>query len=516
MTKTELLGELMNREMHCPFYGKETAGCGAGCGYVSVSVVHSIANYCSSRYAECAMYKALLDRRAMPHRIPNADCNPRKPEMTGGDMSQDLKHRGWIVTLAGTAINLALGILYTWSVFKGAIKASIEKGGAGSFQWDLASINDPYAVCCLVFAFAMIVAGKCQDKVGPRVTALVGALLVGAGFFWISQTTDYMAWVLGFGVLAGTGIGFGYSSATPPALKWFPPARTGLIAGLVVSGFGLASVYIAPLATWLLRVYGLQQAMLFFGIMFLFVVSGLSMLLTNPPKGYVPAVAPAKGAAPARKVSRDYTPSEILKTPTFYLLWLLFFIGSGAGLMVIGSVAGMAKKSLGEMAFLAVAIMAVGNAGGRIVAGLLSDRIGRSRTLFVMLVCQALMMFAAIPIVGSQATSPVVLVLLATFIGFNYGTNLSLFPTFAKDLWGLKNFGTNYGVLFSAWGVGGFVMSRVSEMLQARSGGSFDSCFIAAGLCLIMGAALALKIKTREQLDAESAALMPEPEVQEA
>ena len=124
-------------------------------------------------------------------------------------MSQDLKHRGWIVTLAGTAINLALGILYTWSVFKGAIKASIEKGGAGSFQWDLASINDPYAVCCLVFAFAMIVAGKCQDKVGPRVTTLVGALLVGAGFFWISQTTDYMAWVLGFGVLAGTGIGFG-------------------------------------------------------------------------------------------------------------------------------------------------------------------------------------------------------------------------------------------------------------------------------------------------------------------
>jgi len=431
-------------------------------------------------------------------------------------MSQAAQNRGWVVTLAGTAINLALGILYTWSIFKGAIKASIEKGGAGSFQWDLASINDPYAVCCLVFAFAMIVAGKCQDKVGPRVTALVGALLVGAGFFWISQTTSYVAWVLGFGVLAGTGIGFGYSSATPPALKWFPPARTGLIAGLVVSGFGLASVYIAPLATWLLKEYGLQQAMLFFGIGFLFVVSGLSMLLTNPPKGYVASATPVKSGAPVSRAPRDYTPSEILKSPTFYLLWLLFFIGSGAGLMVIGSVAGMAKKSLGEMAFLAVAIMAVGNAGGRIVAGMLSDRIGRARTLFVMLACQALMMFAAIPIVGSKSTNPILLVVLATLIGFNYGTNLSLFPTFAKDLWGLKNFGTNYGVLFSAWGVGGFVMSRVSEMLQARSAGSFDSCFIAAGLCLILAAVLALKIKTREQLDAESAALMPEPEGQGA
>lgn len=429
-------------------------------------------------------------------------------------MSQELRNRGWIVTLAGTAINLALGILYTWSVFKGAIKASIEKGGPGAFQWDLASINDPYAVCCLVFSFAMIVAGKCQDKVGPRVTAMVGGLLVGAGFFWISQTTSYAAWVLGFGVLAGTGIGFGYSSATPPALKWFPPARTGLIAGLVVSGFGLASVYIAPLATWLLKVYGLQQAMLFFGLMFLFVVSSLSMFLTNPPKGYV--AANAKADAPVRRVSREYTPSEILKTPTFYLLWLLFFIGSGAGLMVIGSVAGMAKKSLGELAFLAVAIMAVGNAGGRIVAGLLSDRIGRARTLFVMLACQALMMFAAIPIVGSKATSPILLVVLATFIGFNYGTNLALFPSFVKDLWGLKNFGINYGVLFSAWGVGGFVMGRVSEMLQARSAGSFDSCFFAAGLCLILAAALTFKIKTREQLDAQSADMVSEPAVQKA
>jgi MFS family permease len=168
------------------------------------------------------------------------------------------------------------------------------------------------------------------------------------------------------------------------------------------------------------------------------------------------------------------------------------------------------------MAFLAVAIMAVGNAAGRIVAGVLSDRIGRSRTLFVMLASQALMMFAAVPIVSSGGTAPALLVLLATFIGFNYGTNLALFPSFAKDFWGLKNFGTNYGVLFSAWGIGGFVMGRVSEMLQARSAGSFDSCFISAGLCLVLAAALALKIKSREQVENEFATLSPEPLVQEA
>jgi nitrate/nitrite transporter NarK len=515
MTKAELLDELIKQDKSCAFYGTGEQGCEIGCSYLSVSDVSTIVNFCNAKYAECAKYQALASQQAQRQAPAGNPIDLRKPGRTGGDMTQAAQNRGWIVTLAGTAINLALGILYTWSIFKGAIKASIEKGGPGSFQWDLASINDPYAVCCLVFAFAMIVAGKCQDKVGPRVTALVGGILVGAGFFWISQTTSYAAWVLGFGVLAGTGIGFGYSSATPPALKWFPPAKTGLVAGLVVSGFGLASVYIAPLATWLVGKYGLQQAMLFFGIGFLFVVTGLSVLLTNPPKGYTPGgVHAAQAGVRVKKPVRDYAPSEILKTPTFYLLWLLFFIGSGAGLMVIGSVAGMAKKSLGELAFLAVAIMAVGNAGGRIVAGLLSDRIGRARTLFVMMAAQALLMFVAIPVVGSKATNPIVLVLLATFIGFNYGTNLSLFPSFAKDLWGLRNFGTNYGVLFSAWGVGGFVMGRVSEMLQARSAGSFDSCFIAAGLCLVLAAALALKIKTREQLDAEEALLGSEPAVQ--
>jgi len=386
-------------------------------------------------------------------------------------MTDTVKHKGWSVTFSGTGINLALGILYTWSIFKGAIKQSIEKGGEGAFNWDLASLNDPYAVCCIVFAFVMILAGKCQDRFGPRVTAFIGGILVGLGFIWISQTTSYVAWVLGFGLLAGTGIGFGYSAATPPALKWFPPAKTGLIAGLVVSGFGLASVYIAPLAQYLLGVWGLQKAMMFFGIAFLIVVCGLSTLLINPPAGYVPEVAGAKGAkgAPAPTVKMEAKPSEMLKTRAFYTIWFIYFIGAGAGLMVIGSVAGMAKKSMGEMAFLVVAIMAIGNAGGRIIAGILSDKIGRRATLLIMLSFQTLLMLVAVPIVGSEKASGVLLVLLATFIGFNYGTNLSLFPSLTKDNWGLKNFGINYGIVFTAWGVGGFVMGRLSQMLIAST-----------------------------------------------
>ena len=421
-------------------------------------------------------------------------------------MSKAIKNRGKIVVAAGTGINLALGVLYTWSIFKGAIKQSIEAGGAGAFNWSLESLNDPYAVCCLVFAFMMIVAGKCQDKLGPRITAAIGGLLVGIGFVWISQSAAYLSWVLGFGVLVGTGIAFGYSSATPPALKWFPPNQTGKIAGLVVAGFGLASVYIAPLAKYLLMTQGLQKAMLIFGIAFMVIVSLLAALLQNPPEGFCPeGFVDRRGKCEASQKTREMFndvnlgPSEVIRTPTFWLLWFLYFIGAGAGLMVIGSVAGMAKSSLGANAFVAVALLAVGNAGGRVAAGILSDMIGRSKTLAGMFLFQAVLMFTAIPVVGSGGSSPVILVLLATFIGFNYGSNLALFPSFAKDMWGIKNFGVNYGILFTAWGVGGFVMSRASQWLVADTG-SFANSFITAGALLVAGAGLTFLVKDHKSI----------------
>ncbi|BDV43570.1 MFS transporter [Geotalea uraniireducens] len=412
-------------------------------------------------------------------------------------MTESTKNRGWQVALAGTGINLALGVLYAWSIFKGAIKTSIAKGGPGAFNWDLSSVNDPYAVCCLVFAFAMILAGKCQDKIGPARTALIGGVLVGAGFVIISQSTSYAAWVLGFGVLAGAGFGFGYSAATPPALKWFPSSKTGLIAGIVVAGFGLAPVYIAPLSTYLLGTVGIGTAMLILATAFAVVVCGLSFLLVNPPAGYVPAETAAAAttakAAPA-KPAVNATASEMLRSGKFYILWITYFIGAGAGLMVIGSVAGIAKKSMGAMAFLAVAIMALGNAGGRVVAGILSDKIGRTATLMIMFIFQACLMFAAIGIVGAGEPNAVLVVLLATFIGFNYGANLSLFPSFSKDYWGLKNYGLNYGILFTAWGVGGFVMGRASEMLNNQTG-SFRASFLLAGGMLIAGAVMTLALR---------------------
>jgi MFS family permease len=396
-----------------------------------------------------------------------------------------VKNQGWTVVSAGLGINLALGVLYTWSMFKAEI--------GSHFGWKGSQLNDPYALCCLVFAFAMILAGRCQDRFGPRVTASMGGLLVGAGLVLISTTNNYGVWLLGFGVLVGLGIGFGYSSATPPALKWFPPAKTGVIAGLVVAGFGLAPVYLAPTSQYLLAHFGLEKSMLIFGLAFVVIVCGLAQLLKNPPAGFVSA--PKASAAATAAAAFHASPGEMMRSPMFYLLWAIYCIGAGAGLMVISSVSGMAKKSMGEHAFIAVAVMALGNAGGRVVAGILSDKIGRRWTLVLVLAIQAALMFAAIDMTARKDIAPVLIVLLATLIGFNYGANLALFPSFAKDFWGLKSFGLNYGVLFTAWGVGGFVFPKVQQALTEGSKGSFSSSFIAAGVSLIVAAVAALFIK---------------------
>ena len=388
---------------------------------------------------------------------------------------------GWKVAAAGTGINLALGVLYAWSIFKSAIEKD--------FGWRPEQLNDPYAVCCLVFSFVMILGGRCQDRFGPRRTAMLGGVLVAVGLGIASQSTQYLNWVLGFGVLAGAGIGFGYSAATPPALKWFPASQTGKVAGMVVAGFGLAPLYIAPLTDVLLRRGGISLATTFYAIFFLVVVCGLALVLRNPP-------AEERQEAPGigrRETSLEL--SRLFLSKDFYFLWMVYFIASGSGLMVISSINGMAKKSMGEMAFFAVVVLALGNAAGRLVAGLVSDKIGRKGTLLGVTLLQAGCMALAVPVTES-GNFPLLIVLLATAIGFNYGANLALFPSFTKDLYGLKNFGVNYGILFTAWGLGGFVLSRVQQMLKASSGG-FTSSFVTASVLLLVAAGLATRLKGR-------------------
>jgi len=410
---------------------------------------------------------------------------------------------GWRVTFAGMGINMALGILYTWSV--------ISKGIPEEWGWNESDKSWPYSVACLVFCIIMVPAGRLQDKFGPRVVAAIGGVLVGIGFVFSSMTTTPLGFIIGFGVLAGAGIGFGYASATPPAIKWFPPAKTGLIAGIVVSGFGLASVYAAPLTKWLMGNYGLQRTMLILGIGFLFIITGVKTILTPLWFGFSQMLqAPGEDYAPqtikAQKVALhdkdNLTPGEMLRTPQFYMLWLMYACGAGAGLMIISKLAAIADKQVGiSLGFVLVAVLALGNGGGRILAGMLSDKIGRKATMFICFVSQAIFIFLISKATMENTLGKIpMMCLLSALIGANYGANLSLFPSITKDFYGVKNFGINYGLVFTAWGVGGFMLAKLAGTVYDKTQ-SFNFAYFCASGLLILAAIMVFMLKSPKHLE---------------
>jgi len=385
-----------------------------------------------------------------------------------------MAHVGWRVTFAGLGVNLALGILYTWSV--------ISKGLPDS--WTATEKSLPYSLACFVFCLTMVPAGRMQDRFGPRLVTTLGGILVGAGMILAGLWITPMGFIVGFGVLAGAGIGFGYASATPPAVKWFPAAKTGLIAGVVVSGFGLASVYAAPLSKWLIGSFGIPTTMTALGVAFLIVVVGLAQLLKPPPPGYMPGEKDRNGNIAKAPAGADFKPTEMLRTWQFYVLWFMYACGAGAGLMIISKLATIADKQAGiRLGFLLVVALAVGNGAGRILAGMLSDRMGRRKTMLVCFVFQAALVFGlSMATEGSVLAGMAALALVSALVGANYGANLSLFPSITKDYYGLKNFGVNYGLVFTAWGIGGLTLSILMGRVYDRYQIFTYAYYVAAGL----------------------------------
>jgi len=471
-----------------------------------------------------------------------------------------MKNKGWLVTFAGMGINLALGVLYTCSVIKKAIPAE--------WGWTDADKALPYSIACIVFALVMVPAGRLQDRIGPRWVATAGGILTGIGCIIASYAVTVLWFVIGFGVFAGAGIGLGYAAATPPAVKWFSARKTGLIAGLVVAGFGLASVYISPIANHLtgfsltgqpvsevvelsrakafadaeyekaqrvlsttqaefggsdvthiaqvlevkdvarkdaatqllaLKERNIHRTMLFFGIGFLIVVTLLAQFLTVPPQGYQPPDA-AQGNVKASAAAINLGPAEILRTPLFYVLWTMYAFASGAGLMIIGNITTIAKIGKIEAGFILVALLAIGNAAGRIVAGMLSDRIGRTWTMCIIFLFQAVLMF----VLRTGLFDMTAFIIVSMLLGFNYGACLSVFPSAVKDNFGLKNFGINYGLVFTAWGVGGFIFplaaGKIFEAAKKATGaGSYNDAYLTAAAVLVLAAGLTFAARTIEK-----------------
>lgn len=418
--------------------------------------------------------------------------------MSDSESTQPVVNHGWRVTFAGLGINLALAIMYTWSV--------ISNGVPDEWEWTQSQKSLPFALSCLVISLVMVPAGQMQDKLGPRLVATLGGLLVGSGMILASFTTTSLGYVLGFGVLTGAGIAFAYASATPPAVKWFPPAKTGMIVGIVVSGFGLAPVYAAPLANWLIGDFGLATAVMILGVAFLVVVSGLAQFLKVPPAGYVPPGTPPQSPGGGAVGKENYRPWEMLKTWQFYVLWFMYACGAGAGLMIISMIAKIASVQAGlELGFVLVAVLAIGNGAGRIIAGMASDRIGRTATMVICFVLQAVaILLLSQTTKGSPLANPVVLAVVSALVGANYGANLALFPSLTKDYYGLKNLGVNYGLMFTSWGFGGFLLSQLAGQVYDQTG-SFNFAYYCSAALLAVAAAVTFTLKPPHHTEEEPA-----------
>ncbi|MBY5993833.1 OFA family MFS transporter [Ferrimonas balearica] len=397
------------------------------------------------------------------------------------------------ILIAGVCINLVMGVLYAWSIFSKALQTEL--------GWSSVDAGMPYSVAVMVFAASLLVSGILQDRMGPRRMVILGCSMVATGLLLSSFATTPLMLVLTFGVLVGAGIGFGYACLSPSAMKWFHPSKKGLVNGLIAGGFGMAPLYLAPLTTELIDLYGINNAFLFLGAGALLIAVPLAFTIVNPPAGYTPAV-PAKLAGQAKApANADMSWRQMLSTPQFYMLWVMFCFASSAGLMLIGNITSIAavQGNLANAAFLVV-VLAIFNTLGRIVMGILSDKIGRSQTLLLVFLIQGgnMLLFPTL-------TTEWGFVLGAALAGIGYGALLSVFPSITADYYGLKNYGSNFGVLYTAWGVSGFIGPVIAGYV-AGAYGSYAIAYTVSAVMLAVAAVLALVIKP----------IKSEPEVTEA
>ena len=384
----------------------------------------------------------------------------------------------WRVVVGGVSMNLALGSLYAWSVYV----LPLEK----EFGWTRAQTSRVYTIAVVTFAATFILAGRIQDKRGPRVCALAGAALVSLGFFLVSLTSSLWFLYLVFGVMVGAGNGFGYATPMPVASKWFPDKR-GLVVGLMVGGYGAGSAIIGPIASSLIESVGWRLTFRLLGAAF-FVMGMLgTWLLTNPPEGYKPQGWTPPPAALRR---RDYTTAEMLRTPQFFQLWVAYCLGTTAGQMAISQLIPFARSAglAAAVATLALPVTAAGNAGGRILSGWLSDSLGRLRTLRIMVLASAI----AMPALFLWREQAVLFFVLAAAVYWCYGTQLSVFASTTADFYGTRNLGMNYGILFTAWGAAGILGPSIGGRVFDAFGDYRYAFYAASGLAIVAFASLSL------------------------
>ena len=425
-------------------------------------------------------------------------------------MSENKVMNRWYVVIGAILIQLCLGAIYAWSVFTPKL---VDK--AGKYAFSASQANWIFSIGLLVFAFTLIISGRMMVKTGPKKLAIASAFVLGLGYILGGLLGSSFATQLIFiGIVGGAGIGLGYVVPIAVGVKWFPDKK-GMVTGLAVAGFGFgAMIWVKSAGEWfnlldtmnLFGLGGVQSVFFLYGIIFMAAILLGSIVMIDPPPGYVPeGWTPPEASAGGVAVSgmTSFEPREMLGTPQFYMTWLTFLFSAMAGLMVIGNIklfgidalkaTGMDIKIASAVTGTALAWLAILNGLGRIIWGTVSDKIGRKMAIFLMCLFQGIIMF----LFYKMGSNPTTLIIGACIIGFNFGGNFALFPAITADYFGNKNVGLNYGYVFVSYGIAGVLGPQIAAYFKDAAKGNPDPAlwvtpFMIAAVACMIGAAIML------------------------
>ena len=392
-------------------------------------------------------------------------------------MAEEKVTNRWIMVIAALVMQICLGVLYAYSVFRGPMTKEL--------GYTVKQTGYPLMASFFFFAVGMIVAGRWQDKAGPRTVGLFGGVLLAIGCAVAgAMYKDLTMLVIGYGVIGGLGVGFAYVTPIATCIKWFPDKR-GTITGLAVFGFGAGTLVFGPLLSKLIASSGIAATFYTVAVIMLVFVCGAAAIFKVPPAGYKPAgwnpPAPAPGA---QVIKTNYTPNEIIKTGSFWILWFTYFIGAAAGLMMIGQAVpiGVEVAKLDKaVAATGLGTMALLNGLGRLFWGSVSDKLGRTKTVIA---CFIVYILAFVFLLPNSNTFMLWLVGICA-VGFAYGGYLALMPSLTADYFGTKSLGANYGYLFTAWGVAGVGGPFMIDYIKTATGAFTNAMYITAGACVV-------------------------------
>lgn len=388
----------------------------------------------------------------------------------------------WIPVIASGAIQLCLGTAYIWSVFQSHLIIGKTTPDA-LFSWPATYGTLAYALLLGLLTIGSILGGSLQPRFSPGTVIRLAGLVLGAGFLLIRFTTESTPWMLwiSYGILGGIGMGMAYTTTIACCQKWFPDKR-GLVTGIIVSSLGFGGLVFTPIAEAVIYKIGVLSTFTLFGFLFILVNWVGSVFIKNPPEGFQP-----EGWTPPPQrdgiIAQSFTPREALKTPQFYMVTIALMCATAAGSMMIpmAKILGLQPDSnlTREAAIAGVMIVTGFNSFGRLFWGSISDRLGRRRTVQILLVA------AAISIVMVSFANGYAMLALIAVIGFSYGGFLGVFPALTADFWGTRHVATIYGMILLGFGVGAIASSFTVAYLSAMQG--FTIAFRIAGAASIVG-----------------------------